>query len=87
MDIETRRVQSRTSGILVRARGSRTLIQDYCPLAERVEWQLGQYLYQEVDHRSYGTRTKPGIVKQIRGLARKAYPLQSSQVWSVASIV
>ena len=47
------------SSILAGAQSDRTVIQDYCPLAESLEWQLGERYRQERGNRAFINDPEP----------------------------
>ncbi len=45
--------------ILAQAQGDRIVLQDFCPLAESIEWQLGQRYWQERGSRAFLSDARP----------------------------
>jgi tetratricopeptide (TPR) repeat protein len=63
--------------ILARTQQNRILIQDYRPLAESLEWRLGQHYYQQMGNQGFvaGNKPVPYRINNDGGLSHKAADL------------
>src|SRR4051812_35202532 len=63
------------SEILARAQAGRFVVQDFCPLAESIEWELGQRYWQEKGSQAFVKDNVPFVINNDGTLSANAAEL------------